>query len=75
MASFTTWILSIQRFIINVYTTWTRVFLMYFEINKTKRKTTRQDDVDILHRSAHCKAQLPYPPFIHKKPKSQLLLA
>ncbi len=69
-----TWIFSIQRFIINVYTIWTRNFLMYFETNKTKRRTTWQDDVDILHKSAHYKTQLPYPPFMSKKPKSQLLL-
>jgi hypothetical protein len=68
-----TWIFSTQRFIINVYTTWTRIFLVYFETNKTKRRTTWQDDVDILHKSAHCKTQLPYPPFINKNPKPQLL--
>jgi len=58
--------LSIQRFGINVYTMRTRIFLMYFEAKKIERRSTRQDDVDILHRSPHYKTQLPYPPLIHK---------
>jgi hypothetical protein len=37
MLSFT-WILSIQRFMINVYTTWTIIFFMYFEIIKSRKE-------------------------------------
>jgi hypothetical protein len=60
--------LSIERFIIDVYTKWTRIFL--FEAKKTKRRSTGQNDVDILHKGPHFKAQLHYSPLIHKISKS-----
>jgi len=46
--------LSIERFIIDVYTKWTRIF--FFEAKKTKRKSVGQIDFDILHKGPHCKA-------------------
>ncbi len=62
--------LTIHGFKIHVYTRWTRIFLMYFKAKKTKTRSTGQWWYWHPHRGPHCKAQLLYPPLIHKNPES-----